>query len=327
MKGLKDILPGFQGGQVKVGPDEIAGMIGLVSVGEIFYIDPGAGSDTANGGKRADDAYATVAGAYAALTADQDDVAIIVGTSATGRTAETDNITWAKRRTHLVGNGPARRINPRNGLGTASTLTGETTTAIFTLTGNNCSFTNMSFATFQDNNILVELQSDYNSFHNVHFQGIGHDTAGDDANARSLYLNASEENEFVNCTIGLDTVTRSAANSSLELSGSCARNKFINCDFPIFADAATATWVKADSGNAYERFLQFENCFFNNPDGASSTTLTVGFDLSTTENGDINLINCKWRGATDLANNYTRLFSNSPVVNTANQGLMIIAAT
>ena len=320
--------PGFRGGNLKWEAENIAGLLGIPHVGEVFYVDPGNGNDTANAGKRQDDAFKTITQGYAALTADQDDVLVIAGESATGRTAETAVITWAKRRTHMMGNGAPRRINSRNGLGTDSTLTGETTTAIFTVTGNNCIFANMSFATFQDNNILVDVQSDYNTFMNVHFQGMGIQASADDADARSLLLTGAEENEFINCTIGLDTVTRGAANSSLELTGNaCARNKFINCDFPIFTDAATPTWVKADTGNCYERFLQFENCFFNNPDGSSSTTLTIGFDLSTTGNGDINLLNCNWRGATDLANNYTRLFSNSPVVNTANQGLMIIAAT
>ena len=326
MADLSDWVPALKRG-FKIRPEHIAGLIGLPSVGKVWYVDPGAGSDSNNSGTSVNDALATIAQAHSVASADRDDVVVVAGTSATGRTSETAVVTWSKRRTHIIGNGAPRRINNRNGLGVASSLTGQTTTAIFTITGNNCTFSNMSFASFQDNNILVEVQSDYNTFMNVHFQGIGHADTGDDANARSLYLNASEENEFINCTIGLDTVTRSAANASLELSGSCARNKFIGCDFPMFADAATPTWLKADTGNAYERFLQFENCFFNNPDGSSSTTLTIGFDLSTTGNGDINLINCNWRGATDLANNYTRLFSNSPVVNTANQGLMIIAAT
>src|SRR3990167_2534747 len=326
MRGAARYIPALARGH-KIFPENLAGALGLPSVGNIWYVDPGAGSDTANAGKDPDDAYATIASAFSSATADNDDVVVIAGTSATGRTAETAVITWAKRRTHMVGNGGPRRINSRNGLGTASTLTGQTTTAIFTVTGNNCIFANMSFATFQDNNILVDVQSDYNTFMNVHFQGIGHDTAGDDANARSLYLNASEENEFINCTIGLDTVTRSAANSSLELSGSCARNKFINCDFPMFADAATPTWVKADTGNAYERFLTFENCTFFNPTNASSTALTIGMDLSATGNGDIYLLDCWWRGATDLANTYTNLYANMPVVDTGDQGLVIIQAT
>lgn len=323
-RGAARYNPGITPGSIY--PEHLAGMIGLPSVGDIYYVDAGSGNDNNNGRTR-NTAFATLGAAHSAMTADQDDVAVVVGSNSTGRTAETGVITWSKRRTHIVGNVPSRRINSRVGLGTASTLTGQTTTAIFTVTGNNCSFTNMSFADFNDNNILVEVQSDYNTFTNVHFQGIGHDDTGDDANGRSLYLNASEENEFVNCTIGLDTVTRSAANSSLELSGSCARNKFIGCDFPMFADAATPTWIKADTGNAYERFLTLEDCRFFNPDGSSSTTLTAGFDLSTTGNGDIYMTDCWWRGATDLANNYTRLFTNMNVVNTANQGLVIVAAT
>ena len=64
-------------GDIKVTPDSIAGMIGLPHVGEIFYVDPGAGSDTANSGTSPDDAFATVTQGYAALTADQDDVLVL----------------------------------------------------------------------------------------------------------------------------------------------------------------------------------------------------------------------------------------------------------
>lgn len=315
--------PGFP--KNKWSASDVATGVGMLHVGNIYYVDAANGSDTANAGKRQNDAFKTVTTAHAAMTADQDDVLVIAGESATGRTSEAAAITWSKRRTHIIGNGPARRINSRNGV--AAGYSGGTTTAVFTITGNNCSFSNISFATFNDNNLLVEIQSDYNTFRNVHFQGIGNDTTGDDADARSLYLNASEENEFYNCTIGLDTVTRSAANSSLELSGSCARNKFFDCDFPMFADAATPTWIKADTGNAYERFMLLDRCNFYNPDGSSSTTLTIGFDLSTTGNGDIYMRGCDWRGATDLANNYTRLFADMPVVDTGDQGLMIIQAT
>lgn len=301
-------------------PEHLAGMIGLASVGNIWYVDPG--KSASGGGGSANDAFITVAEALSAASADNDDVVIIAGTSSTGRTSEVQ-INWNKRRTHLIGAGAPRRLNSRNGISFSSTATSP----CFTVSANNCIFANVSFAQFNDVNILVDVTSDYNTFMNVHFQGIGNATTGDDTAARSLRINGGEENEFINCTIGLDTVARSAANASLELTGSCPRNKFINCDFPMFADNAGALWVKADTGNAYERFLQFENCFFNNPDGSSSSTLTIGFDLSTTGNGDINMLNCNWRGATDLANNYTRLFTNSPVVNTANQGLMVVTAT
>lgn len=319
----RNYMPALRYGH-KIMPSDLAGMVGLPSVGEIFYIDAGSGSDTANAGKDANDAFASASQALSAMTADQDDVVIIAGTNSTGRTSEAANIDWNKRRTHIIGNGPLRKINPRNGISFAAAAT---TSPSFLVSEKDCSFTNFSLAQFNDVNVLMNTTADYNSYSYMHFQGIGNATAGDDTAARSIVLTGAEENEFVNCTIGLDTVTRSAANASLELTGSCPRNKFIGCDFPMFADSADALWIKADTGNCYERFLQLENCFFNNPDGSSSTTLTIGFDLSTTGNGDINMLNCNWRGATDLTNNYTRLFTNSPTVNTANQGLMIVTAT
>lgn len=324
LRGAAKLYPGLGGPLGKLYPEHIAGMLGLPVVGDIYYVDPSGGSDTANGGTTPDtDALATVTAALAKCTADRDDVVVIAGRSSTGRTSETAAIDWNKRRTHIIGNGAPRRLNNRNGMSFGSAVVSP----CFTVSANNCIFKNISIAQFNDVNVLVNITSDYNTFMNVHFQGIGNATTGDDTAGRSVVLTGAEENEFINCTFGIDTVTRSAANAQLELTGSCPRNKFINCDFLTFNDNAGALWVKADTGNCYERFLQFENCFFNNPDGSSSTTMTIGFDLSTTGNGDINMINCNWRGATDLANNYTRLFSNSPVVNTANQGLMIVTAT
>lgn len=312
---------------LKLMPGQMAGALELPYYGNVFYVDPGAGSDTANDGSTPNNAYATIRAAYAALTANQDDVLILNGSSSTGRTSETAVVTWAKRRTHIIGTGVPRKINPRNGLGVAAALTGQTTTAIFTLTATNCSFTNMSFASFQDNNLLVDLQADYATFRNVHFQGIAHDTTGDDANARSLLITGSGEHEFYDCTIGVDTVTRSAANASLELTGSCPRNKFFNCDFPVYADNAGVLWVKASTGNCFERFLLFKECNFYNPTDGSSTGLTVGMTLSATGNGEIRMVDSTWNGATDLASDYTCLYSNTPVYDTQDSGKAIKVTT
>lgn len=306
----------------KIYPENIAGMVGLPSVGNIFYVDPG--KTVSGSGTTRDEAFVTVAEAYAALTADQDDVVVIASSSSTGRTSEAAAITWAKRRTHIVGNGPLRKINPRNGISFAA---GATTSPSFTVSATNCSFTNISIANFNDVNVLVNVTAAYNTFDHVHFQGIGHATAGDDAAARSLVITGADETIVRNSTIGLDTVTRSTTNASLELTGTCARTIFENCDFPIFADNAGALWVKAATGNCTERYLNFVNCNFNNPTGSSSTALTVGMNLSATSNGWINLYNSNYFGATDLADTYTMLHTNSPVVNTANQGLMVISAT
>src|SRR3990167_3280150 len=322
MSKARNYMFGLGAGGFKWDANDLAGMVGLPSVGDIFYVDPGAGSDSANGGKDRDDAYATLTQAHTAMSADNNDIVIIDASSATGRTSEAAALTWSKRRTHVIGSGPSRRINSRQGVSFGASISPG-----LTISGNNCSFSNISIATFSDNNNLVEITSDYNTFNNVHFQGIGDDTAGDDTAARSLLLTASEENEFYNCTIGLDTVTRSAANASLELTGSCARNKFISCDFPIYADAATPVFVKADTGNAYERFLTFENCYFNNPVDGSSTAMTVGMDLSATGNGQVVLFNSYFTGCTDIANDFTATnLAGSVQATNSTGGLTIQAA-
>lgn len=311
------------GKSLKVYPHEIlAGMLGIPKVGDIFYVDPAIGSNVTGAKNDPSSPFSTVYGAQAAMAADNDDVVVIASTSSTGRTTETAAINWNKRRTHLIGNGPARRINPRNGMGF-----GAGTSPCFTVSATNCSFTNISIASFEDNNILVDVTADYNTFNFVHFQGIGNDTTGDDAAARSLRLTGAGECEFSNCTIGLDTVTRSAANANLELTGSCARNKFTDCDFPMYADNAGAFWVIASTGNCTERFLKFERCSFMNPTTGSSTTITAGMDLAATSNGTIWFLDCNWEGATDLADDYTNLFSNIPVFDTANAGQIAQIAT
>src|SRR3990167_893705 len=229
---FRDYAPALKQGH-KIYPEDIAGMIGLPHISNIFYVDPTNGSDTANSGKAQNKAYASLTQAYASLTADQDDVVVIAGEGSTGRTAEAAIINWNKRRTHVLGNGPARMMNPRNGVGVAASASSG-----FTVAANNCSFTNMSFAAFDDTDVLVEVTAEYTSFNNVHFQGIGHATPAGETGARSLLLTAAEENEFNNCTIGLDTVTRTVANASLELTGSCPRNIFRGCLFPAYVSSA-----------------------------------------------------------------------------------------
>lgn len=304
----------------RIYPENLAGMIGLPSVGEVFYVDPGVSSS--GGGKTANDAYKTVAEAYAAASADNDDVIVIAATSSTGRTTETAVITWAKRRLHLIGNGPSRQMTPRNGIG----LYASNTASAFVVSANNCIFQNITFGAFGDTDVAVEVTGEYNTFNGVHFQGIAHATPAGETGARSLLLTGAGENEFNNCVIGLDTVTRTVANASLELTGSCPRNIFRHCLFPVYTSSADALWVKADTGNCYERFLIFENCIFTNASLGSSTVMTVGMDLSTTGNGQVYNIGSVWYGATDLVNNVTNLIQAVTVFDTNDQGLMTVHA-
>lgn len=321
IRGAAKDIPSLARGN-KIFPEHLASMLGLPSVGDIWYVDPGSGSDTANNGKSADNAYATVSKAVSSMTADQDDVVVLAGTSSTGRTSETSAVNWSKRRTHLVGNGPLRKINPRNGM-SWSALGGD---VCFTVSATNCSFTNVSFASFTDNNILVDVTAAYNTFDHCHFQGIANATTGQDATARCLRITGADETIVKNSTIGLDTVTRSEANSSLELTGVCARSQFINCDFPMFTDDSTARVVLFANNDAGQRYTIFENCRILNPILASSSAITDAMIVPAALNGTVWLDNVWTYGVTDIADNYTNVFVNNNVVATADQTFMIIGA-
>jgi len=220
VRGAARYIPALAQGN-RIYPENIAGLLGIPEVGNVWYVD--ANKSVSGGGTTRDDAFITVREALAAATADNDDVIFIASKSSTGRTSEAQSITWSKRRTHLIGNGAPRRINSRNGM----SFTSAATTPSMTISANNCIFANVSIAQFNDVNVLLNITGNYNTFINCHFQGMGNATTGDDTAGRSVVLTGAEENEFINCTFGLDTVARSAANASVELTGSCPRNKFL----------------------------------------------------------------------------------------------------
>ena len=109
----RDFIPALKFGH-KIYPEDLAGMLGLPSIGNILYVDPGKSSS--GGGRSRADAFTTVAEALDAATADQDDVVLITPSSSTGRTSEATAIDWNKRRTHLIGSTSPLAYSPRAGM-------------------------------------------------------------------------------------------------------------------------------------------------------------------------------------------------------------------
>lgn len=248
---LGSVIPEV-GGAIRVSPDEIAGMIGLPSVGDIWYVDAANGSDSAGGATR-DDAFATVAAAYSAATANQDDVILIVHGGGSGRTSETTAITWAKRYTHLIGaTGPTAQ-DARAGIsfGTGGSLT---------ISENGCIFKNLTFNGTTDINVPVTVSGSYNSFIGVDFKGSLNGTTGDDAAARALYINGGQENYFAGCTFGADTFARSTTNATVEFANAASRNVFTGCRFIMHADNVGPNHILLTGTSAIDRWLEFNDC-------------------------------------------------------------------
>ena len=312
---LQDYIPAMKYG-AKILPQNLAGMLGLPYVGNVIYVDPTAGSDTANSGVSQNDALATVAAAYDKCVSGQHDVVIIAPTGGTGRTTESTAIDWAKRFTHLVGASAPLVQDHRSGINFA-------TGGSLTVSENGCLFQNITFFGSADIDVTVTVTGDYNSFLGCDFKGTSNSTSIGSAPWRALVLTGAEENLFEGCTIGADTYTRSAANASLELNASSTRNVFSNCFFPIFTDDATAVFVLADEAADIDRFAWFKNCTFHNAVLSSSTEMTDGMTIHAAVGGTVILDGCSVLGVADWASDFTAVYgTNMPDITAANAGFM-----
>ena len=319
---FSDYAPALKYGN-KIYPEDIAGMLGLPSIGNVFYVDPG--KSVSGGGRSADDAFKTLAEAYAAMVADNDDVVIIAPTSSTGRTTEAAAIDWAKRRTHIIGNGPLRRGWNRAGVSFGSAVVSP----CFTVSATNCSFTNIMFYVSNDINVLVNISAAYNTFNFCHFAGIANATTGNDTAARDVVITEADDTQFNNCMFGIDTITNSAANALVEHIGNTAvaRTQYNNCLFSTTTDDAGVRWMLFTGAYSSEVYTILTDCLLLNTRGGT-TTMTVGLTVPASVNGRIIMNNCWWLGCTDLVDVVTNIYTNNPVVDATggDQGTLVVQA-
>ena len=270
----RDYIPALKFGH-KIYPQDLAGMVGQPVVGNIFYVDPGAGSDTANNGKSFKSAYATLSKAHDSATTLNYDV-IIIASSTTAGTTEAAAVTFSKSYITVIGAAAPTNISQRSRI----VFTTAATSPQLLISGNGNRFMNVQIATFVDSNVLVELTGERNYFGNVHFAGIGDATAGDDTAARCLYINDGDENVFDGCLLGLDTIMRSAANATVEMAGGVQRNTFFNCMFQMATDAETPVHVKSTGTSGLDRWQRFDNCIFYNFTTNDTAKVNAVFDVS-----------------------------------------------
>lgn len=268
---------------------------GLPFTGNWYFVQPASGSDGNPG--TADAPLATLYRAHALCTAGNNDVVVLVGDGATTGTARlstalaqsvdssatTGTLTWSKNATHLIGaTAPTAfaqraRIAPPSATYTQSTF-GSGNFIVISASG--CMFANFSifngFSTGGTNQIAVTVTGSRNFFSNVNIGGMADTTSAADAGSRSLKIGSggSGENTFNGCTIGLDTVTRSAANASVEFAGATPRNVFRSCIFPFQTSSATVLGYIGTGTECMDRAQYFLNCAFVNNIQSTSTAMT-----------------------------------------------------
>lgn len=323
-------LTNFPNGITSFGVPVIGGINGIPLTGTWYFVDPAAGSD-GNEGTSPESPFATIYQAYNKAVAGNNDVIVLIGNGSTSGTARmstalaqtitpaatTGTITWAKNATHLIGvtapTGVSNRARFAPPTGTYTAATFGNSGNMFNVTASGCIFANFSvfngFSTGANGQIAWIDAGGRNYYSDVQFGGFGDTASAQGANSRALKV-TSGENTFVNCTVGLDTVTRTDANANLELASGAARNKFINCDFPVMTSSATSLAILGSGAAAIDRWTKFQNCLFVNSVDSTSTTISAVASLNAAAGGSLVFNGCTavgataWGDAGALANSY-----------------------
>ena len=299
------------------------------SSSKYYFVDPtsSAASDN-NSGLSLDDPLSTIGAAFDKCTANQHDTVLYVAGSTS--VSEDAAITWSKNYTHLIGIAAPTRVAQRARIFQTSTATGLS--PLLNITGTGCIFKNFYiFQGVDDATSLINVQvtGGRNYFENVHFAGGGHATQAVNGGA-SLKLNGAEENTFVNCTIGVDTISAGTGMTAITLDGSSARNTFENCLIQLYISNAGAVLCELIDTTSVDRWNEFRNCTFFSNSTNKGTTMSSAFVIPSghTTTATIFLRDCMGLGFTDWdADDRGILYLNTgTTTGGGNSGLAVVSA-
>lgn len=278
--------------------------------GNRYFVDS-SGSDS-NRGDTITQPLLTPAEAHDRCTSGQNDAVYLVGNGqASGSARLTETLAWTKSATHLIGITAPTRVNGRARIAPASGATAFAN--MITNSGDGNIFSNISifqgFGTGTANSICWTDTGERNYYNNVWFGGMGDQTSADSAGSRSLKIGSggNGEHTFVNCTIGLDTVTRGAANASIEFAGATPRNSFFNCILPFQTDSAAVLGIISTGAGGMDRWQLFDRCMFMNNVGSGTTTMSALATIPASPGGFILIKDCTRVDITDLGTNANSL--------------------
>ena len=245
--------------------DSTGNFVGASS-GKKIFLNP---TVVVNGDGSVGTPFNSFTSAWAAVSAGKNDTICLVSDGATTSTLRLSaNFDWNKAATHLVGLSSGVNISNRSRI--APPTAGTTFANFFTVSASGCRFDNLQwfhgFTAGGAAAICLTVTGGRNLFTNCHVAGMGstdHADA-DDTGSRNLKISGTGENQFVNCTIGLDTVARTVANASVEFAGATPRNEFINCTFPFFATNNAVLGILGTGNDCIDRFELFDKCMFIN---------------------------------------------------------------
>jgi len=261
------------------------------SGGVLIWCNPAVGVDATADGSQ-EKPYGTLESAYGKGRSGKNDVILLVGTGAAGGSARVNAaFTWAKDALHLIGIASPVLYSQRARIAPSSGTTAFT--PFFTISGNGCVFQNIQwfggFSTGTTSQICMVLTGSRNYFQNCAIDGMGDNESAQSAGSRSLKIGlaGSGENVFQSCSIGVDTITRTQANASVEFTADTARNVFKDCLFPFMTSAAGVLGILGTGAACMDRHQLFDNCTFVNAIKSTSTTMTVLASLTSASPGGL----------------------------------------
>lgn len=266
--------------------------------GSIWHVKPSTGSDGNNGTDPAN-AFATLPAALSAATANQNDIVLFYGegnaaASCTSYVLDADDtLDWNKDLVHLIGVNSGVNVSPRARVSLESGF--DNASNLFTLSANGCYVANIQFYSgVASANVTgcMQVTGDRNRLENCHIAGIGNN-ANDIAGAYSVKL-TGDENLFIGCTIGLDSIAAgTAANSDLLVDTGATRNSFVDCDFVrMIEHASNFAFVQLADATAIDRYLRFFRCSFTPFATNYATTLAAVMKVPTLTQGFIQVWDC-----------------------------------
>jgi len=272
--------------------------------GNWWFVDPLHGSDGNQG--NAGSPFATIYQAYNKAAADSNDVIVLVGSGDTTGTARlstalaqtitpsatTGTVTWAKNALHLIGMTAPTGMNararfaPPTGVYTAATFGNSGN--FFNVTATGCYFGNFSlfngFSTGSSSNQVAWIEAGGRNFYNaVDFGGMGDAASAGSTTAACLSIVGGGENTFVNCNFGLDTVARTAANSTVLFSGGTPRNSFQDCRFIAYpTGSGSGATISTIASAGIDRWVEFKDCrFINSVKSGTGVAMSDAFSVTT----------------------------------------------
>lgn len=298
--------------------------MGFGTTGNIYYCDPVNGLNTNNGllaspnGTSGQGPVQTLAAGYALLRSGYNDALVLIGNGAASGSARITTFTWAKNAAHLFGICAPSAISQRARIANATTSGLTMTANFFIVSGNGCIFQNLSWfhgagagQTGIAADICMTVSGTRNAFINCDIEGMGDSTSATSATSRNLKLTGGE-NYFNHCNIGLDTVTRTGANASVEFASAVARNYFEGCTFPFLSGDGATLGVIGTGASCMDRWQLFKGCVFVNCIKSGGSAMTVLASLTSASPGgllayhDCILIGITKFGDTNgLANSYS----------------------